>query len=79
MNKTVSSNLAIAIVLVVSAALGYYVWTSGNSIQSKDYPAANIAVAKNQNATACSVRAYEGKADVHIWQTQKDGNNTKSN
>ncbi|MDR3582788.1 MAG: hypothetical protein P4L62_00290 [Candidatus Pacebacteria bacterium] len=75
MNKKVSSNLAIAIVLVVAMALGAYVWIQGNSVQSEDYPTANIAVAKNQNFSPCSAHTYQGEADVHVWQTQKDGDN----
>lgn len=76
MNKSVSSHWAIIIVLIVAAAAGVYVWMEGNAVGSANSnPVARKMVAVNQKTNKCSAHAYTGKADVHVWQTQKNGQN----
>jgi hypothetical protein len=70
MNKKVSSHLAVIIILVIAAAVGAYAWVKSNSINAESGPATQVTVAKNQT-DACKAHAYEGKADVWVWQAGK--------
>lgn len=82
MNKRINTHLALIIILLLSAAVTIYTLLGSRSVESdidyslkKKETAVMIPDKQAQNKNICQARAYEGKAEIKVWQVEKDGKN----
>ncbi|MBU0670950.1 hypothetical protein KKF29_02215 [Patescibacteria group bacterium] len=67
MNKKISSPLSIALIVVLAIAFSFFSWTKNQELDL--YTVANqINQIKKKEKPSCKTRAFQGLAEIKVWQ-----------
>ncbi len=72
MNKTISSRLAISLLIAIAIVFLTYLWFENRSLQNEALPpVSNAQMIRNNQKTACKNHAYKGNVTVKVWPVKK--------
>ncbi len=68
MNKTISSRLAISLLIAIVVVFSAYLWFEN---QALEYPTLKAQTIQSSQKTACKNKAFQGNTTIKVWQIKK--------
>ncbi len=68
MNKTISSRLAISLLIAIVVVFSTYLWFENQTLK---YPVLKAQTIQSHQKTLCKNKAFQGNTTIKVWQIKK--------